>query len=256
LTRRLFNHVEHGLNIPGTRLDAARAAYESEKDPARKRVKGAMLAGALFNRATEIFTKLVEIQALGVEITPDNGLLSECGEHFEEALVLGKLVFHRSGEEGIDELWGEPLKAFSFPIEDFYKNRCIKISQAMRDIDRICDELIQSFAGVDAFRGADVAIRELARAAKTKTETLRTDADIFDVWSSFAVALEGLGKLEPALDQELGPASTQVLTDGVALLRRGRDLISDITRARVSMPKSTETFLDRCREFRLAIEAL
>jgi hypothetical protein len=85
---------------------------------------------------------------------------------------------------------------------------------------------------------------------------LRTDADIFDVWSSFAVALEGLGKLEPALDQELGPASTQVLTDGVALLRRGRDLISDITRARVSMPKSTETFLDRCREFRLAIEAL
>jgi hypothetical protein len=46
------------------------------------------------------------------------------------------------------------------------------------------------------------------------------------------------------------------LTDGVALLRRGRDLISDITRARVSMPKSTETFLDRCREFRLAIEAL
>ena len=49
LTRRLFNHTEHGLNIPGTRLNEARSSYESETDPARKRVKGAMLAGALFN---------------------------------------------------------------------------------------------------------------------------------------------------------------------------------------------------------------
>ncbi len=42
LTRRLFNHVEHGINIPGRRLDDARRAYEAEHDPARKRVKGAM----------------------------------------------------------------------------------------------------------------------------------------------------------------------------------------------------------------------
>ena len=38
LTTRLFNHVEHGLNIPGSRLEEARKAYEEEKDPARKRV--------------------------------------------------------------------------------------------------------------------------------------------------------------------------------------------------------------------------
>jgi hypothetical protein len=218
-----------------------------------------MLAGALFNRATEVFTKLVEIQALGVEITADNALLSECGEHFKEALELGKLVLHRSGEEGIDELWGEPLKAFSFPVEDFYKNRYIKISQAMRDIDRICDELLRTFAGLDAFQGVqgvDNTVRELARAAKTKTETLRTDADIFEVWASFAVALEGVGKVDPTADDSQGVASTQATSDGVALLRRGRDLISDITRARVSMPKSTAAFLDRCREFRLGIEAL
>ena len=62
LTRRLFNHVEHGINIPGKRLDDARRAYEAEDDPARKRVKGAMYAGALFNRATDIFTKLVELR--------------------------------------------------------------------------------------------------------------------------------------------------------------------------------------------------
>lgn len=123
LTRRLFNHVEHGLNIPGKRLDEARAAYESETDPQKKRVKGAMLAGALFNRATDIFTKLTELEELGVKITPDNALMRECGRCLQEALSLGRLVLHRSGEEGIDELWGEPFRAFSIPIEDFYESR-------------------------------------------------------------------------------------------------------------------------------------
>lgn len=31
LTRRLFNHTEHGLNIPGTRLGEARLAFEPGK---------------------------------------------------------------------------------------------------------------------------------------------------------------------------------------------------------------------------------
>ena len=65
-----------------------------------------MLAGALFNRATDIFTKLVDLQALGVEISSDNALMRECGRCLQEALVLGKSVLHRSGDEGIDELWG------------------------------------------------------------------------------------------------------------------------------------------------------
>src|SRR3954470_6957490 len=65
LTARLFNHVEHGLNVPGDRLEEARRAYESESDPERKRVKGGMLAGALFNRAADIFRKLVELQSVG-----------------------------------------------------------------------------------------------------------------------------------------------------------------------------------------------
>lgn len=121
LTRRLFNHVEHGINISGVRLQQARHAYETALDPALKRVNGAMLAGALFNRASDIIAKLVEIQELGVEIRSDNALLRECGNCLQEALTLGRLVLHRSGEEGIDELWGEPLHAFSIPVEDFLK---------------------------------------------------------------------------------------------------------------------------------------
>jgi len=135
LTRRLFNHVEHGVNIPGTRLEEARRAYVAETDPPKKRVKAAMLAGALFNRATDVFTKIVEIQSLGVEIGHSNALMRQCGEHLKEALELGKMVLHRSGDEGIDELWGEPFKAFAFPIEEFYQSRYIKIAHTMRAID-------------------------------------------------------------------------------------------------------------------------
>ena len=151
LTRRLFNHVEHGLNIPGTRLDEARRAFDAETDPPKKRVKGAMLAGALFNRATDVITKAVELQALGIEIRAHDALMRQCGDHLQEALALGRLVLHRSGEEGIDELWGEPFKAFVFPIEDFYRSRYIKIAATMRQIDAICDRL-----AADVHRRADV----------------------------------------------------------------------------------------------------
>src|SRR5262252_4910073 len=151
LTRRLFNHVEHGLNVPGVRLPEARRAFESESDPQRKRVKGAMLAGALFNRATDIFTKLVDLQALGAEIRHDNALMRECGDLLQEALSLGRLVLHRSGEEGIDELWGEPFKAFAYPIEDFYRSRYVKIAQTMSAIDTIGAVMARVFGGFGSF---------------------------------------------------------------------------------------------------------
>ena len=37
LTRRVFHHTESGINTPGERLEEVRAAYEAEKDQARKR---------------------------------------------------------------------------------------------------------------------------------------------------------------------------------------------------------------------------
>ena len=128
LTRRLFNHVEHGINIPGRRLEEARTAYERETDPARKRVNRAMLAGAYFNRAADIFTHLVELEDSGVKINSSNDLMRECGFCLREALEYGKLVKHRNGDEGIDELWGEPFKAFIMSIDDFYESRYIKIA--------------------------------------------------------------------------------------------------------------------------------
>lgn len=250
LTRRLFNHTEHGLNIPGTRLAEARAAHEAETDPARKRVKAAMLAGALFNRATDIFRKLVELQACGVEINSDNPLMRECGQCLLSAMELGRYVLHRSGDEGIDELWGEPFRAFSIPLEDFYESRYIKIGQSLRDIDRIADEMIACFAGIPMFAGIEAPIREFSEAAKRKTEILRTDDDIFEVWAQLVTAGERLANYTPQCitspAEKRGGLPLHSVSDGLQLLRHGRDLVFYITRARTPMPKSTQEFIERC----------
>jgi hypothetical protein len=253
LTRRLFNHVEHGLNIPGSRLEEARRALAEERDPKRERVKSAMLAGCLFNRAADIFTKLVEIQAIGVAITPDNALMRECGDYLQEALSLGTRVLHRSGEEGLDELWGEPFKAFAFPIEDFYNSRYIKIAQSMQAIDGIRDELVHTFADAPAFAGVDRLVDDFAHAAKVKCETLRTDDDIFDVWTSFAVSAERLAEFRPLVTGDASSAERELAAAGVRLLADGRDVVSHVTRARVPMPKTTLEFVERCARFREAL---
>jgi len=129
-----------------------------------------MLAGALFNRATDIFTKLVELQACGVEIHADNALMRQCGEHLQESLALGQMVLHRSGEEGIDELWGEPFKAFAFPIEEFYRSRYVKIALAMRAIDSIGDALRTTIAALPAFTSLLPVVDEFVHTAKLKSE--------------------------------------------------------------------------------------
>jgi hypothetical protein len=249
LTRRLFNHVEHGLNIPGHRLDEARSAYSSEQDPARKRVKGAMLAGAIFNRATDIFTKLVEMQAFGVKIDTNNALMNECGEHLQEALVLATTVLHRSGEEGLDELWGEPFKAFAFPIDEFYKSRYLKIALTMQAIGEIARELSEALEPLSAFAGIQRLIAEFAKAAQVKTETLRTDPEIFDVWTSFVVSGERLAAFAPKTSSE-DRAEGERARQGMQLVLSAKDIVLYITRARVPMPKTTAEFIERVRRFR------
>ena len=246
LTRRLFNHVEHGINVPGKRLGEARCAFEAEQDPQRKRVKGAMLAGALFNRASDIFTKLVEMQALGVEIDPNNTLMRECDEHLQESLSLGRHVLHRSGEEGLDELWGEPFKAFVYPIDQFYESRYIKIAQTMEAIDRLRDELVATFGAIPAFAGVEPLIVAFAEIAKVKCETLRTDADIFDIWTSFVVSAEKLVAFRPAPST----ADGQRTAYGLQLIRDGKDIISYMSRGRVPMPKTASEFAERCAHYR------
>ena len=252
LTRRLFNHTEHGLNIPGARLGEARQSYQAETDPARRRVKAGMLAGALFNRSTDIFRKLVELQADGVEIHSDDPLMRECGQCLLDAMDLGRHVHHRSGEEGIDELWGEPFRAFSIPVEDYFESRYIKIGQSLRDIDRIAEVMIDNFTQIHAFEHVEAPIRDFVHYAKVKTENLRTDPDIFDVWAQLVTAAERLASFAPA--PQAWPHGTEAprhgLADGLQLIHNGRDLIFHIARARTPMPKSTREYIERCETYR------
>jgi len=250
LTRRLFNHMEHGINIPGKLLDDVRAAYEAESDPRKKRVKGAMLAGALFNRAADIFTHLVELEASGVEILPESDLMHTCGLCLREALDLGKLVKHRNGDEGIDELWGEPFKAFIMPIDEFYKSRYLKIAMTMKNIDQAAAYMASCIKRDPRFPGVEQLILEYARKARHKCETLRTDDDVFDVWSNFVVAGEGVTGFQPVDISSTAAEPLLDLLDAKHMLKEGVRLIAFITRARTPMPVSTKKFLSTCERYK------
>ena len=250
LTRRAFHHTEPGINTPGERLDRARSAWERQSDPAMKRVNAAMLAGALFNRATDIFTAIVELEEKGVRISRDNELMKACGNCFKEALELGREVRHVSGEEGIDELWGEPFRAFTLPITAYYESRFIKVAQTMANIDRIADILRETFEGRAEFVGLAGLVDDFASAARQECETMKSDASIFEIWPRFVAAGEALGELSPRLDPDCSRECRYVMEEAHNTLCAGRDLINWVARARVPMRESTKLFAMRCGALR------
>ena len=105
---------------------------------------------------------------VGVFLSPTSDLMRKCGRCLKEALDLGEQVKHYSGHEGIDELWGEPLKAFTMPIADFYNSRYIKIAQTLRDIDRIANAMSRLFSCQPNYKGFKECMREYAIAANSK----------------------------------------------------------------------------------------
>lgn len=249
LTRRAFRHTEAGINTPGQRLEAARQAYEAETDPARKRVNGAMLAGALFNRATDLFTAIVELEHKGVRISGENELMQQCSDCFKQALELGKQVRHYSGQEGIDELWGEPFKAFTQPVANLFDSRYRKIAQTMRAIDNVTARLIQTFQCEPTFEGVIQRLERLASSAKLQIETMKSDDNFFSVWPDLVAALEALEGFQPKWIPEDDSETLQHNEQGVKLINAGTALITYLSEARVPMPKSTRNLLQLCESF-------
>ncbi len=249
LTRRAFHHTEVGINTPGKSLELAREAFETETDPRRKRVNAAMLAGALFNRATDLFTSIVDLGELGVQVSHNNELMRECSDCFQEALKLGQQVKHSSGCEGIDEVWGEPFKAFTMPIADFYESRFIKIAQSMRDIDRIAECMIEHFCRHDAFVELKTLIVDYASAARHTAETMKKDPIIFRIWPNFVALGEQLDEFEPAAPADAGEITHMRYAQGQDLIQEGRLLLRYIASARVPMPKSTAQYIQKCKTF-------
>jgi len=249
LTRRAFHHTEPGINTPGRNLEQARVAFRQQANPERRRINAAMLAGALFNRATDLFTSIVDLTELGVKVSENNELMRECSDCFEEALALGKQVKHLSGCEGIDEIWGEPFKAFTMSPEEFYLSRFVKIAQSMRDIDLIGNCMIDTFCSSKFFVDASESIMAYTAIARRVSETMKKDPIIFQIWPEFVALGEALDTFEPDL-----PVDTEQLTrmktgQAMALLREGKQLIGYIAGARVPMPKSTDRYIEKCQQY-------
>jgi len=253
LTRRAFHHTEAGINTPGRSLEQARAAYQNQTNPDRRRVNAAMLAGSLFNRATDLFTSIVDLAELGVKVSDNNELMGECSDCFEEALTLGKQVKHHSGCEGIDEIWGEPFKAFTMSPAEFYESRFIKIAQSMRDIDRVGDCMIETFCSSNLFADASDTIMAFVAAAKRVSETMKKDPIIFHIWPEFVALAEALDTFEPRLPGDAEKLTQMKTGQGMALLREGKRLISYIAGARVPMPISTEQYIEKCAQYRVPL---
>jgi hypothetical protein len=100
-----------------------------------------------------------------------------------------------------------------------------------------------------SFTGITPLVQELATAAKAYSETMRTDADVFDVWAAFAVGCERLLAVRPEIGTSPGSSEHEV-DQGMQLIREGTDLVSSIARARVPMPKSTADLIERFKSYR------
>lgn len=250
LTRRAFHHTEPGINTPGERLDQVRKAYDEETDPQRKRVNAAMLAGSLFNRATDIFTAIVNLEERGIIVTEHDDLMQQCENCLNEALSLCGNVKHHSGEEGVDELWGEPVKVFTMSIADYYLSRYRKIAQAMKEIDQIGNIVNTTICRLPWFTGSYELIEGFIDIAKSESEVLRSDSDYLRIWPEFVADGEKILSYQPDIPDNAGSSLERHIKRGNNLLVAGKNLITWIANIRVPMPVSTAQYLEKCTKYR------
>ncbi len=249
LTRRVFHNVEPGINTPGYRVEEIRQIFEQETNPAKKRVKGAMLAGALLNRGRDILNAIVELEEAGVKIETNNELLERCGKCFVEALVLGENIKLANGDESVAELWGEPFRVFSLPIEEFFESRYIKIAQTMTEIDQVTEIMLTVIDKSPIFADAKDKTIELSKASKLACETLRSDPVIFEVWPRYVVAKESFEAFKPNIDSIAENGQRLIYKEGYELIREGGSLLTMMSSLRIPIEDSVKSYIDKCKEY-------
>ena len=122
----------------------------------------------------------------------------------------------------------------------------------MKNIDEVASFMSRCVSGDPRFPGLDTFILELAAAARLKCETLRTDQEIYDVWSNFVVAGESVTDFVPIVVPDDDKKRIDVL-DAQHMLKEGVRLIGFITRARTPMPLSTKNFLNECERYKARV---
>lgn len=249
MTRRVFHHVEVGINTPGLHLEKVRESYQNEILPHKKRVKAAMLAGALLNRGRDILTSIVNMEASGVIIGKDNPLYTECDKCLSEALDLGKNIKLNDGGEGNTELWGEPFRVFSMPISEFYQTRYIKLAQTMSEIDKITTAITNIMDLHQEFQNMKPLLMDFANAAKSACETLRSDPVMFEIWPEYIAAKELFEEQKIQLPNDNPPHLNECIFAKYQLIMEGGDLLSRHANLRVPIPESVKRFLKKCEQF-------
>ena len=249
LARRVFHHTESGINTPGRKLEEVRAQYEKEQKPSKKRVLAAMLAGALLNRGVDVLTKIVELEEIGVTINKDNELIKSCGRCFLGALEYGKYIRPVRAKEGLEELWGEPFRAFTLPTDQFYESRYIKLAQTMRDIDSIAYNLSELFSGAAIFKEVVPKINELADCCKQVTETMRSDPAMIEIWPHYVSIAEELRAFKARSREGATNAERAMARRGKELILAGVDLMNDMANMRIPLPRTTKDFIYKCETF-------
>lgn len=249
MTRRVFHHVEVGINTPGYHLEKIRASYETEDCPNKKRVKAAMLAGALLNRGRDILTSIVNMETSGVIVSIDNPLYTECDKCLSEALTLGQHIKLNDGGEGNTELWGEPFRVFSMSISQFYETRYIKLAQTMSEIDKITGAILFLMDQHPEFDEMQSCLTGFANSAKEACETLRSDPAMFEIWPKYIAAKELFEEHKIQLPNFDDEADNEFIIEKYRLVMEGGNLLSRHANLRVPIPESVDRFLKKCGRF-------
>jgi hypothetical protein len=119
----------------------------------------------------------------------------------------------------------------------------------MRDIDRIGDCMVETFASNSVFDDAGDAIMAYTAVAKRVSDTMKKDPIIFRIWPEFVALAEALDGFEPKLPANADKMLQMKTGQGMALLREGKRLVGYIAGARVPMPLSTERYIEKCRQY-------
>ena len=248
MTRRVFHHVEVGINTPGYHLEKIRDSHKNETNPHKKRVKAAMLAGALLNRGRDILTSIVNMESSGVIIGTDNPLYTECDKCLSEALELGQNIKLNDGGEGNTELWGEPFRVFSMPIKDFFETRYIKLAQTMSEIDKITGAMMFIMSQHSEFDEMKILLTDFSTASKEACETLRSDPEMFEIWPKYIAAKELFEEYQINLPND-DTAENEIIIEKYHLIMKGAGLLSRHANLRVPIPESVNNFLQQCESF-------
>ena len=160
-----------------------------------------------------------------------------------------KLIHGDDNVNDVNELWGEPFRVFSLPIEEYYQSRYIKIAQTMAEIDLVTEEILNLIKLSPLFSDAKDKVVELSVASKLACETLRSDPVIFEIWPRYVIAREAVDDYTIDLASVKETEMRIKYKEGYELIKEGGSLVTVLSSLRVPIPDSVKNYVKKCEEY-------